>query len=94
MNIKIQYRRAFLFLKNIFNPDKAHCVPRSVYHNRLLHFNIIPLQLLGYIIFTNDPLAFLHNIRGIFVFISFLVFNITQVSDINFDKMFNIKKKC
>jgi hypothetical protein len=55
-------------------------LPRSVVGNPLMRIHLLALRLFGFILTDDQKRRRLHCFRGVLLSVSFVVFNVTQVS--------------
>lgn len=70
----------------MLNVQDKFILSGCIYRNRLLHWHLFPLKLYGMVLFDDQSKLWLHNVRGIFNAITFIIFNISEVS-INYKTM-------
>lgn len=62
------------------NADKMFVLEKSVESNRLIRSDLIGMKIFGYMQFEDQKQKSLHSYRGVFLSVSFILFNVSQVS--------------
>lgn len=75
-----QYSFKAGFVNKMLNRLDKFTLSHRVYRNPLLHSHLFIMKLYGAISFDDQRKIWLHNVRGIFFTVTFILFNMSEVS--------------